>query len=455
MIKYYSTNKNSELISFKEALINGQAPDKGLYLPEYIPQLSFTKIASMRNLPYREVAFWVTYQFLKEEIPESVLRRIVKTAYNFKVPLEKVFGKVYLLRLDQGPTASFKDFAARIMAKLMEYFTKQERRNLLILVATSGDTGSAVGNAFSGFKNIKMVILFPLKEVREKQRKQMTTLGRNITALAVNGKFDDCQTMVKQAFTDPELRYLNLSSANSINIGRLLPQAAYYFYAYSRLAEEKEEVIFSVPSGNFGNLLGGLIAKRMGLPVLKFIAAVNENDEFPKFLETGKYEAIKPSRNCLSNAMNVGHPSNLARLIDLYGGQMDESGKINKMPDMNAIKKDIFSVSISDEETRMTIKDVYQKYRVILEPHGAVGFAALKKFLSQEKPSLTAISLETANPGKFPEEMKKNLNLEIEIPKSLKGLENKKESFEITSSDYQEFKKFLLKEYEICFKRAF
>ena len=443
MIKYYSTNKNSELISFKEALINGQAPDKGLYLPEYIPQLSFTKIASMRNLPYPEVAFWVTYQFLKGEIPESMLRRIVKAAYNFEVPLEKVFGKVYLLRLDQGPTASFKDFAARIMAKLMEYFTKQERRNLLILVATSGDTGSAVGNAFSGLKNIKMVILFPLKEVREKQRKQITTLGRNITALAVNGKFDDCQTMVKQAFADPELRHLNLSSANSINIGRLLPQTVYYFYAYSRLAKEKEEVIFSVPSGNFGNLLGGLITTRMGLPVLKFIAAVNENDEFPKFLETKNYIPIKPSKVCPSSAMNVGHPSNLARLINLYGGQMDEKGKINKMPDVDLIKKDIFSVSISNDETIKTIKKVYDRYKVVLEPHGAVGWTALESFLLKEGKSFLSVCLETAHPAKFPEEIEEIIGLKIKSPKSLSGIENKKEDFKTIPADYQEFKTFL------------
>lgn len=443
MIKYYSTNKKAELISFKEALIKGQASDRGLYMPNYIPQIPFAQITSMKDLPYWEIAFRVTNEFLRDEIPENELKRITKEAYNFDIPLEKVFDNVYLMRLDQGPTASFKDFAARMMAKMMEYFTKKEKRDLLILVATSGDTGSAVANAFLGLENIKMVVLFPLKEVSEKQRKQMTTLGGNIAALAVDGKFDDCQALVKQAFTDRELDCLDLSSANSINFGRLLPQTAYYFYAYSKLAKEGEKVIFSVPSGNFGNLMGGLIAKRMGLPVSKFIAVVNENDEFPKFLETGKYQPIKPSKNCISNAMNVGHPSNLARLIDLYDGQMDEKSEIQKMPDMDLIKKDIFAVSVSDEETRETMKDVYQKYGTILEPHGAVGFAGLERFLSQTKISFPSISLETAHPGKFPEELKKILNIEPKLPESLRGLETKKEKFENISSDYKNFKQFL------------
>jgi len=290
---------------------------------------------------------------------------------------------------------------------------------------------------------LRVIVLFPSKEVTPRQRRQMTTLGENIIALAVDGKFDDCQALVKEAFVDQELGCLDLSSANSINFGRLLPQTVYYFYAYSKLAKEGEEIIFSVPSGNFGNLMGGLIAKKMGLPVHKFIAAVNENDEFPKFLETGKYQPIRPSRNCLSNAMNVGHPSNLARLIDLYGGQMDEKGIIHKMPDMDSIKKDVFSVSISDDETRATIKDVYQNHGVILEPHGAVGWAGLEGFSSQTKNSLLSISLETAHPAKFPEEIKKILNIEPELPESLKGLETKKEKFENISSNYQDFKQIL------------
>jgi len=443
MIKYYSTNKKSELVSFEETLLSGQAPDKGLYMPNYIPRLPLVKISSIKDLSYWEVAFMVTKEFLGNEISENELMEIAKEAYDFEIPLENVFGKIYIARLDRGPTASFKDFAARMLAGLLEFYLEKEGKKLIILVATSGDTGGAIANAFYGLENLRVIVLFPSKEVTPRQRRQMTTLGENIIALAVDGKFDDCQALVKEAFVDQELGCLDLSSANSINFGRLLPQTVYYFYAYSKLAKEGEEVIFSVPSGNFGNLMGGLIAKKMGLPVHKFIAAVNENDEFPKFLETGKYEAIKPSRNCLSNAMNVGHPSNLARLLDLYGGQMDERGKINKMPDIGLIKKDIFSVSISDEETRTTIKDVYQKYGTILEPHGAVGWTGLERFSSQIKNSLLSISLETAHPAKFPEELKKILDVDPELPESLKGLETKKEKFENISSNYQEFRQFL------------
>lgn len=443
MIKYYSTNKNAELVSFKEALLEGQAPDKGLYMPNYIPQISLSQISSMKNLAYWKVAFMVIKEFLKDEIPEDELQKIVKRAYNFEIPLENVFGKVYIVRLDRGPSASFKDFAARMLAYLMQYYLEKEGKKLIILVATSGDTGGAIANAFYGLENLRVIVLFPSKEVTPRQRRQMTTLGRNIIALAVDGKFDDCQALVKQSFADQELDHLNLSSANSINFGRLLPQTVYYFYAYSKLAKEGEEVIFSIPSGNFGNLMGGLIAKSMGLPVYKFIAAVNENDEFPKFLETGKYEAIKPSRNCISNAMNVGHPSNLARLIDFYDGQMDEKGGIHKMPDIGSIKKDIFSTSISDDETKTTIKSAYQKYKIILEPHGAVGFAALKKFLSQRKNIPLSISFETAHVAKFPEELKRILDIEPELPESLEGLEIKKEEFENISSNFQDFKQFL------------
>ena len=461
IIKYYSTNHNSEFVNFREALLQGQAPDKGLYLPDRIPKISLKTIVSMKTLSYPEIAFIVTNEFLRDEIPEDDLKKITKEAYDFDIPLENVIGKIYIMRLDQGPTASFKDFAARMMTRLIEYFIKKENKNLLIserseesrfcerseqvliLVATSGDTGSAVANAFYNLKNIKVVVLFPGKEVSERQRKQMTTLGKNITVLAVNGKFDDCQAMVKQAFADPELSYLNLSSANSINFGRLLPQIVYYFYAYSKLAKKGEEVIFSVPSGNFGNLMGGLIAKKMGLPVYKFIAAVNENDEFPKFLETKNYIPIKPSKVCPSSAMNVGHPSNLARLINLYGGQMDEKGKINTMPDVDLIKKDIFSVSISNDETIKTIKKVYDRYKVVLEPHGAVGWTALESFLLKEGKSFLSVCLETAHPAKFPEEIEEIIGLKIKSPKSLSGIENKKEDFKTIPADYQEFKTFL------------
>ena len=281
---------------------------------------------------------------------------MLQDAYNYEVPVEKVYDGKYVLRLDRGPTCSFKDFAARLMGRLIQYFLRQEGKEILILTATSGDTGSAVAHAFFGLDNIKVVVLFPEKEVTERQRRQMTTLGKNVFPLAVEGKFDDCQALVKQAFADPDLKGLNLSSANSINIGRLLPQAVYYFYAHSRVAPQGEAVVFSVPSGNFGDLMGGLIALKMGLPVHKYVVATNENDEFPNFMKTGIYEPIRPSKNCISNAMNVGHPSNLARLFSLYGGQMDETGRVSRQPDLQAMRRELYAVSITDEETRNTIR---------------------------------------------------------------------------------------------------
>ncbi|MBI2129022.1 threonine synthase [Candidatus Woesearchaeota archaeon] len=452
-ILFRSTNKNSELVDFKTALLTGQAPDYGLYMPVYAPKLSKEVIASMKKMSYDEIAFIVTKEFLKEEISDEELRRITKEAYNFGIPLEKVRDKIHVMRLDRGPTASFKDFAARMMTRLMQYFAGKENKQLTVLVATSGDTGGAVADAFYGLQNINVVILFPEKEVTGRQRKQMTTLGRNVKAIAVKGVFDDCQAIVKRAFNDKELNELDLTSANSINIGRLLPQSVYYFYAYARLAKEGEKIIFSVPSGNFGNLMGGVFAREMGLPIERFIAATNENDEFANFLKTGNYEPVVPSRKCSSNAMNVGHPSNLARLIDLYGGwlfdERNEKGEVvrkgilNKKPDMEKLRKDFISFSITDEEANKAIKEVYKKYKILLEPHGAVGFAALEKAkISKDE---LAVSLETADPAKFPKEIKALLGIEPKAPKSLSELDGRGENFEIISNDYEEFKEMLLK----------
>nr|HML26970.1 threonine synthase [Methanomethylovorans sp.] len=331
-MKLYSTNLQAAEVSFETALIEGQAPDKGLYLPRSLPLLSGDDLVSMKDKPYPEVAFCVLRKVLEGEIDEASLKGITYDAYDYDVPLEKLNENTYIMRLDRGPTASFKDFAARLMARLMQYYLKRENREITILTATSGDTGSAVAHAFYGLDNVRVVVLFPRNEVSDRQRKQMTTLQKNITAIAIDGKFDDCQAMVKQAFSDEQLRHLNLSSANSINIGRLIPQSLYYIYAYANLCNYPGEII-SIPSGNFGNMMGCVLAKTMGLPVKKIIASVNENDEVPSFLISGEYHKIVPSLNCLSNAMNVGHPSNLARLIAVYGGQMDEQGNVNKMPD--------------------------------------------------------------------------------------------------------------------------
>jgi threonine synthase len=450
-IQYYSTNGKADKVSFGEALLKGLAPDKGLYLPDQIPLLDKNVLKSLSGKFYPEIAFAIARNFLQEEIADEELMKLAKDAYNFAVPLEKVAHRNYIMRLDQGPTASFKDFAARMMGRLMQHFLQKQNRNMLILTATSGDTGSAIANAFYGLDNIKVVILFPEDEVTPRQRKQMTTLRRNIKIIALKGKFDDCQALVKQAFTDNDLNYLNLSSANSINIGRLLPQSFYYFYAWSQLAGKDETVVFSIPSGNFGNMMGGLLAKRMGLPVKKFVIATNENDEVPVYWKTGNYATIVPSRNCISSAMNVGHPSNMARVVALYGGIMDEKGNITGEPDVRQMHEDIYAVSISDKITSQVIKEVYSRHKILLEPHGAAGWAGLMQYITdfpQEAPSgQLTISLETAHPAKFPEEIRNLLGIEPELPASMEGLDKLEESFEKLDNNYSHFKEYLAGRY--------
>ncbi len=453
MIKYYSTNLKANPVSFGEALLKGLAPDRGLFMPKEIPKLSREEIQSFSEKEYYEIAFAIAKRFLGDQVPENNLKAITKDSYNYPIPLEKVYDNKYVMRLDQGPTASFKDFAARMMGRLMQYFINIEKRELLILTATSGDTGSAIANAFYGLDNIKVVVLFPGTEVTNRQRKQMTTLGKNVQIISMDGKFDDCQALVKQAFSDSELDYLNLSSANSINMGRLVPQIVYYFYSIAQLRKgtPDDTVIFSVPSGNFGDMMGGLIAKRMGLPIKKFVIATNENDEFPSFLKTGDYTKIEPSKNCISSAMNVGHPSNLARVVALYGGIMDEKGFISKAPDLNLMRKEIYAISVTEEETKSTISKAYGDYNLLLEPHGSVGWAGLQKYLSDKTEDDTldqlCISLETAHPAKFPETIREILAIEPELPKSLEGIEEKEESYATMDNSYEAFKDFLIKSY--------
>ncbi|HTX88518.1 MAG TPA: threonine synthase [Bacteroidales bacterium] len=453
-ILFYSTNGIAPAVTFSEALLKGQAPDRGLYMPEKIPVISPETIAGFKDMAYHEIAFEITRQFLAGEIPEEDLAAITEDAYNYEVPLEPVYERKYVMRLDQGPTASFKDFAARMMGRLMQYYLKKQQKNLLILTATSGDTGSAVANAFYGLDNVQIVVLFPRAEVTDRQRKQMTTLGKNVHILALDAKFDDCQALVKKAFSDPDLDLLKLSSANSINIGRLVPQIVYYFYAYSRLIldDPGEKAVFSVPSGNFGDMMGGVFALKMGLPVKKFVIATNENDEFPKYLYSGKYEKIVPSRNCISSAMNVGHPSNLARLVDLYGGKMDETGKITQEADLELMRKELFSVSITDEQTRNMIGEAFKNYGLLLEPHGSVAWAGLMEYLKSYSadcgPDQLCISLETAHPAKFPDEIRKILNVEPDLPASLKGIDDLPEHVGPLKNDYPSFKEYLLKNYK-------
>ena len=452
-ILYYSTNHQSKKISFREALLQGQAPDRGLYMPERIPQLTKDEIWEFSKKPYYEIAYEVVNRFLQNEIPSNDLMAIVKDAYDFDIPLEHVYDRNYLMRLDQGPTASFKDFAARMMGRLMQYFLRRENRKMLVLTATSGDTGSAIANAFYGLDNIQVVILFPETEVTDRQRKQMTTLHKNISVIALDGKFDDCQAIVKMAFCDQDLNYLKLSSANSINIGRLLPQSVYYFYAFSRLAKDKNDsIIFSVPSGNFGDLMGGIIAKHIGLPVKRFVVSTNANDEVPVYFKDGSYKTIVPSRNCISSAMNVGHPSNMARIIDLYGGVMDEKGNISEPPDVQRLKSDIYAVSIKDDETKTTIKNVFERHKILLEPHGAVGWAGLLQFFNNNPADnfhdQLTVTLETAHPAKFPKEINEILHIDPALPPSLANLDEKEEIMVAMKNDYNKFKGYLIKNFK-------
>ena len=449
---FHSTNFNSSVVDFKTAVLQGQALDKGLYMLNEIPRLSYKTIDSFKNMDFIDIAIKIISEFIGDLISGENLQQIVSTALNFEIPVEYITNNDYLCYLDRGPTCSFKDFGARMLARIMEHFLEVDNKNITILTATSGDTGGAVAQAFYKMSRIKVIVLYPKNEISDLQRKQMTTLGENITAFGVNGKFDDCQNLVKTAFADKELHHINLSSANSINFGRLIPQTLYYFWSYSRIVtDEHEKVIFSVPSGNFGNLTGGLIAKKMGLPIKKFISAVNENNEFPSFLRTGIYTKVEPSINCISNAMNVGHPSNLARIFDLYGGQIDEKGVIHKIPNMEEFRKTIVSYSITDQSTKETIVNFYSKYKKIIEPHGAVGWAALQKY-RVEYPKLNdvkSITFETANPSKFPEEIINLIDIVPEIPHSLKIIQDKPEfpnPKEI--NNYSDFKGFLLEKFQ-------
>ena len=443
---FNSTNGQSPAVNLREAFLEGLAPDRGLYFPEKFPRLTPDEIAAFTALPYHEIAFRVLSKYTDGIVPADALAAICRAAYDFTVPLEKVYDRVHVMRLDQGPTASFKDFAAQMMGRLMGRFLQEDGKQLTILTATSGDTGAAVAHAFHNVPGIRVIVLFPFDEVSVSQRKLMTTLRENVRTVAIAGKFDDCQAMVKRAFADADLAHLPLSSANSINIGRLLPQSVYYFYAASRLAKPGEPILFSVPSGNFGDMMGAVVAREMGLPVRKILASVNDNDAFPRFLQTGVYEKISPSRNSLSNAMNVGHPSNLARLVAVYGGQMDETGKIHRQPDLAAMRRDVFSSSISDQRTRETIREVWDQYQLLLEPHGAVAWRGFLDWQEHESLNgLPAVILETANPAKFPEEIEKNMGWSPDVPPAMAAAILKPEDFDRMDADYEGFKAYLIK----------
>lgn len=442
---FRSTNSQSPPVNLREALIQGIAPDRGLYLPEKFPTLAPNEIAAFANLPYYEIAFRVLSRFTEGIVPDAGLAAMCKSAYGFDVPLEKVYDRVHVMRLDRGPTASFKDFAAQMMARLFGLFLREDGLEVTILTATSGDTGAAVAHAFHKIPGIQVIVLFPFAEVSVSQRKLMTTLKDNVRTVAIDGKFDDCQAMVKRAFADPALKHIPLSSANSINIGRLLPQSVYYFYAASRLAKPGEPIAFSIPSGNFGDMMGVVVAKQMGLPVKKIIASVNDNDAFPRFLASGHYEKVVPSRNSLSNAMNVGHPSNLARLVAIYGGQMDETGIIHRAPDLAAMRRDLFSSSVSDQRTVATVKEVWDKYQLLLEPHGAVAWCGFQDWLKLEVlGGLPAVVLETADPAKFPDEVRKVVGWDPDIPPAMEITNRLPEDYDHMGADYEKFRQYLL-----------
>ena len=446
MIFFSSTNGQAPAVNLRDALIVGQAPDRGLYLPAEFPCLAPDEIAAFSEQPYHEIAFHILSRYTEGIVDPDELAAICSDAYNFDVPIEKIYACVHVLRLDRGPTASFKDFAAQFMARLFGLFLRKTGQHAMVLTATSGDTGSAVAHAFHNIPGVRVIVLFPYDEVSPRQRKLMTTLAENVHTIAIDGKFDDCQAMVKRAFADPELKHIPLSSANSINIGRLLPQSVYYFYAASRIAKPGEPVVFSVPSGNFGDMMGAIVAKKMGLPIKKLVTSVNDNDAFPRFLETGDYQKIVPSRNSLSNAMNVGHPSNIARLVTVYGGQMDETGKINRVPDLVAMRRDIFSSSVSDARTRATIQEAWKQHKLLLEPHGAVAWRGFLDWQRTESlQGLPAVVIETAHPAKFPEEIEKTLGFSPDVPPSIIAAEKLPENYDRMAADYDKFREYLIK----------
>lgn len=403
---YYSTNQQSPKVDFKEATIRGQAPDKGLYFPERIPEVSKDLIENITVYSNEEIAYRVMQPYVGEAIPETELRRIVAETINFDIPLVKISEDISALELYHGPTLAFKDVGARFMSRSLGYFVKDQLQKVTVLVATSGDTGGAVANGFYDVDGIEVVILYPSGKVSSVQEKQLTTLGKNIHALEVDGTFDDCQQMVKQAFTDEELNLrLFLTSANSINVARWLPQQLYYFFAYKQWTQKSAPPVISVPSGNFGNICAGILAHVSGLPVKHFIAACNANDVVPNFMQTEKYEP-RPATATISNAMDVGNPSNFVRILEIFHHQFAE------------LKNTFSSCSISDTETRATLLKVYQQQQYLLDPHGAVGYTALEDYLQKHRDD-KGIVLETAHPVKFYDVVEPVIGVPVPIPDTI------------------------------------
>jgi threonine synthase len=430
-MQYYSLNKKAPNVSFKSAVIKGLAPDKGLYFPKKITPLGNDFFNNIEYFTNHEIAFEIIKQFIGNEIPENKLKQLISETLNFDFPLVPIEDNISTLELFHGPTMAFKDVGARFMARCLGIFNEEEEKKnkVTVLVATSGDTGGAVASGFLGVKDVDVVILYPSGKVSDVQEKQLTTLGNNITALEVNGTFDDCQTMVKKAFLDEELvSSKNLTSANSINVARWLPQMFYFFFAYKQLKNKKKELVISIPSGNFGNICAGIMAQQLGLPVKHFIASTNINDIIPNYLETGIYSP-KPSKQTISNAMDVGDPSNFVRILEIF---KNNDSKLKEL---------LSSYSFTDTETREAIKYIKINANYIADPHGAVGYLGLKKYIAEK--DFQGIFLETAHPVKFLDVVEPLINESLELPDQIKDvIDKEKIAFKI--STYDELKQLLL-----------
>lgn len=430
-MKYYSLNKQSAIVDFKKATIAGQAPDKGLYFPETIPQVNKELIDNIEQYSNEEIALQVIQPYVGDTIPMDELKRIVTETVNFDIPLVPINDSIFSLELFHGPTLAFKDVGARFMSRCLGYFAKGQKQKVIVLVATSGDTGGAVANGFYNVEGVEVVILYPSGKVSSVQEKQLTTLGNNIHALEVNGTFDDCQQMVKQAFMDESLKQqLFLTSANSINVARWLPQQFYYFFLWKQWREKNDPPIVAVPSGNFGNICAGLLAQQSGLPIQNFIAACNANNVVPQFLQTGNYQPKKAVAT-ISNAMDVGNPSNFVRIMELFHQQIGN------------LKNVVSGDSISDDETKATLLNVFQQYHYLLDPHGAVAYKALENYLSTQH-GKKGVILETAHPVKFYDVIEPVINQAVPIPEAVaEQMKKEKSSYKI-EADAKALKDFLL-----------
>lgn len=430
-MNYYSLNHKAPNASFKDAVIKGIAPDKGLYFPESITPLPKSFFDNMDALSYSEIAFEAIKQFVSPEIPEAVLKTIVEETLSFDFPVVKLNENISTLELFHGPTMAFKDVGARFMARCLGYFNQNNNREVTVLVATSGDTGGAVANGFLGVKGVNVVILYPSGKVSDIQEKQLTTLGQNIKALEVNGTFDDCQAMVKTAFLDEALtNHMQLTSANSINVARWLPQLFYFMFAYKQLHKQHKNIVFSVPSGNFGNICAGMMAQQLGLPIQHFVASNNANNVVTRYLISQLYEP-KPSVQTISNAMDVGAPSNFVRIQEIYKNNFEY------------LKSNLTSFSYSDEETKEAMLEMYTKYNYVADPHGAVGYLGCKDYL-KENPTAHCVFLETAHPTKFLDVVETVIKTKQPLPPQIQAVMDK-EKESVVISTYDDLKHFLLK----------